>query len=262
MCSRHLKTKQNDGSPRDSAVEASRRRRRQQLRREEEEDGAIGSGFSSRGLTARSLSPFLEGGKTAGTPGAAVGDAGSASGMPARAALGGAADGFGRVAAAAERSLPATVGGPVAAGLGAAPAAGEVVGGGSGGVVSAQVAAVAATLAAADRDANYRFEADGLTSRNGARPLTRRELEGLKRRALAKKSLVASTSWVIKQRAAAAWRIYFAKNTHIVCSVLRARPGSFPPRSQHFFLSRSLAKQHQHAPPGAFARVCCMRTNA
>ncbi|CAN0324336.1 unnamed protein product [Pylaiella littoralis] len=63
-------------------------------------------------------------------------------------------------------------------------------------MVPATVAAVAATVAAGDREANHRFGADGgpLDPAEGLRALTRREQEGLRRRALAEDSLVSSKS--------------------------------------------------------------------
>lgn len=65
-------------------------------------------------------------------------------------------------------------------------------------MVPATVAAVAATVAAGDREANHRFGADGgpLDPAEGLRALTRREQEGLRRRALAEDSLVSSKSSV------------------------------------------------------------------
>lgn len=202
--SRHSTLKRNDCSPRDSAVEASRRRR-------EEENGAAGSSAGSRGRAARGgASLFLGDGEPTRTPNsAAVRDAGLGGWTPPTppaAALVAVATGAARDSSPSERAEAARREGGSASDLGATKAA---AGGAAGGgedlgetLVSARVAAVAATLAAADRGANCRFEADGSINRAEARPLTRREREGLKRRALAEKSLVASTSWVNKHPAA------------------------------------------------------------
>lgn len=63
-------------------------------------------------------------------------------------------------------------------------------------VVPAPEAAAAAAVAAADREANLRFQSDGPADPAEGRALTRREQEGLRRRALAENSLVSSKSWV------------------------------------------------------------------
>lgn len=73
-------------------------------------------------------------------------------------------------------------------------------------IVSANAAADAAALAASDRNANGWFQLDGLID-NGTegRPLTRREKEGLERRALATKSLASSNPRVNGWRLSAHW---------------------------------------------------------
>lgn len=140
----------------------------------------------------------------------------------------------------AERASATRLGDEVASEFGAAAVvAGEAVGrqGPRGdALVSPRVAAVAATLAAADRDANYRFEADTSTGRSEARPLTRREKEGLKRRVLAEKSLVASTSWVNKP-AATMWRMISDNKLHAGFFARRLFSGLFKPQTSRCILN-------------------------
>lgn len=204
-------------SPRESAVEASRRRKRGTTR----ERAADSRGRSvSRGVIVvqgggdATVTPFPEARHKPAA--AAVGDRGLVvsdndrslgeqripSPLPA---AGVAVDGSARKPAAearkeAEYSERALNDEEHTLGLeNGAAAEGSVI-------VSANAAADAAALAASDRNANGWFQLDGLIDNiTEGRPLTRREKEGLERRALAAKSLASSNPRVNGWRRNARW---------------------------------------------------------